>query len=266
MVLFLVGIYIFLTVHAANISQIFTENINTIVELTENSDKDHKSEVITFLNAYEGVIRNSVEYIDKEEALKIMEKELNDLFFINQENNPFYNLVRFNVSAQYHSQSYFEKIRDKLQQIEGVHNVYIQNSFFEAVRNKLFKFGLYALVLAILLMLFAITIIYNTIHMALYADKDDIATMKLIGADWFFIKKPYLKQGFKIGLISSFIASVLLILVIIFIHFQLIDLNGIVSYVRLAFVLLIITLIGIVFCLVSTNLILNKFLYRKKSV
>lgn len=263
MVLFLVGIYFFLTIHTGNISTIFKENINVVVELTTAISASEIENVRRTIASNEGILEQSITYIDKEEAKQIMAEEIGEFFFADQENNPFTDIIRFNVGANFQNEIYFEKLKLSLQSLEGVNSVFVQDEFYDALGSNLRKMSLYSLFIALLLGVFAITIIHNTVHMALHSDKEEIMTMKLVGADWTFIKKPYLKQSFKIGLVSALISFLAIILLVVFIHFQLINLDGIVNIFRMILLAIALFLIGIVFSMVSTNLVLNKFLFQK---
>jgi cell division transport system permease protein len=66
------------------------------------------------------------------------------------------------------------------------------------------------LVTMIMLILAAILITFNTIRLAIYTAREEIAVMRLVGASNMFIRGPFLIQGILYGLIAACIAIVVL--------------------------------------------------------
>lgn len=74
---------------------------------------------------------------------------------------------------------------------------------FIAVRDALrFVFGILAVALGIA----AIALIANTIHMAIYARREEIEIMKLVGASNWFVRTPFLLEGMIEGLLGGALA------------------------------------------------------------
>ena len=62
------------------------------------------------------------------------------------------------------------------------------------------------LALAAVLLLSATVLILNTIRMAIFARRREVSVMKLVGATNWFIRIPYITEGFIQGLLGSFVA------------------------------------------------------------
>ncbi len=62
------------------------------------------------------------------------------------------------------------------------------------------------LVLAAVLLLSATVLILNTIRMAIFARRREVSVMKLVGATNWFIRVPYITEGFIQGLLGSIVA------------------------------------------------------------
>lgn len=69
--------------------------------------------------------------------------------------------------------------------------------------------SLAALGLALVLGLSAVVLIANTIRMAIYARRDEVAIMKLVGAGNWFVRIPFLLEGLMEGVIGSGLAVLL---------------------------------------------------------
>ena len=64
------------------------------------------------------------------------------------------------------------------------------------------------LALALVLLLSATVLILNTIRMAIFARRREVSVMKLVGATNWFIRIPYITEGFIQGLLGSAVAIV----------------------------------------------------------
>lgn len=62
------------------------------------------------------------------------------------------------------------------------------------------------LLLLIFISVTAALIIFNTVRLAIYSNRDELAIMRLVGASNFFIRGPYLIEGALFGLIGSVLA------------------------------------------------------------
>lgn len=61
-------------------------------------------------------------------------------------------------------------------------------------------------VLAVLLMLSAVTVVWNTVRLIAYSKRDEIAVMKLVGASNSFVRWPMAVSGAMYGLVSGILA------------------------------------------------------------
>lgn len=111
---------------------------------------------------------------------------------------------RFRVSLRDISQT--EQTVAEIEQIDGVAKVSahyeISNGFttMQSILNVASA--------AIILVLFVVSlfIIANTVKLALYDRKEEIAIMKMVGATNRFIRGPFLVEGFLLGIIGAIIA------------------------------------------------------------
>ena len=64
--------------------------------------------------------------------------------------------------------------------------------------------------LAVLLSLISFSLINNTIRLTIYSKRFLIHTMKLVGASWGFIRKPFITRNLWIGILSGAVANAVL--------------------------------------------------------
>jgi len=97
-------------------------------------------------------------------------------------------------------------ISDRLGVIAGVRQVESADEYIDqlVMVSGLLQAG--AVVFAVFLGSAAVVLIANTIRMAIYARRDEIGIMKLVGAGNWFVRIPFLVEGMFEGLVGSLLA------------------------------------------------------------
>lgn len=157
----------------------------------------------------------AVEYISKEKALEVFkEKRKDDPTFIEAlgelEENPL--LASLNITAAEIDD--YEKIANFLE--KGESGNLIERITMKEARGVIDKLSslfrgikLIGAVISIVLILFSAFVTFNTIILAIHAKKEEISTMKLIGATNWFIRSPFLVQGLLIGIFAGIISMLI---------------------------------------------------------
>jgi cell division transport system permease protein len=143
---------------------------------------------------------------------------------------------------------------------KSVYNVYFQEAAILAIERNIRKVGIVMLGLGLLFLFVAITLIHNTIRLALYANRFLIKNMQLVGASWRFISRPYLWKSIQNGFWSSLMAIGGLLAVIFFINFDFPSPQGTNINLNLAVILGALTILGMLITFLSTLYVVNKYL------
>ena len=85
-----------------------------------------------------------------------------------------------------------------------------QKDLIDAVNENIRNISLVLLALAVMLTFISFALINNTIRLAIYSKRFLIHTMKLVGASWGFIRRPFLKRNIWSGVLAAFIADTIL--------------------------------------------------------
>jgi cell division transport system permease protein len=157
----------------------------------------------------------SVAYVSQDQALEIFKEKHKDNETINQAlveagDNPF--LASLNVRAgsvsnyetinKFLQNARFESLIDK---VDYYQRKPVIESFYYLIDN-LQKTGL---VLTLVLAFIAFSITFVTIRLAIYSASEEIGIMRLVGADNWFIRGPFLVQGVICGLLAFLISLIL---------------------------------------------------------
>lgn len=255
-VLFLLGLFSILTLHAQDLTDILKERIGIIAEL-ETSSIDYKN-IIAEIQQVPGVKPNSLEYIPKSTGLQQINEGLS--IKIKPEENPLKDIIRFNISAEHYSEKTLLTAVKAVSNIKGVDQVFHEDASIDAIRSNLSRLATVILVIGLIFVFLAIVIIRNTINLRMYADRHEIKTMQLIGAKWNFIKIPYIKSAINIGLNAFFFAFIMILIVMFFVQFYLTEVWNILSIYHLILSFIVVLGFAIIIPALVANGATNKYL------
>ncbi len=208
-VLFIMGIMGWLFLNLQSIGDNFKEDIRISVYV-RTADKNTVGAIQQFI-ASQPYAKN-VEYINKEKAKAIWNKENNEDWAKILDSNPLPESVDFFAKADYVNTDSLTKITAAIENKfnKDVADIQYPKSLVTNLNERATKIGLIFLVMSIILCIIVIISIDNTIRLAMYSNRFLIKTMQMVGATRNFISKPLLIRALLNGLISAFIAIFLL--------------------------------------------------------
>jgi len=104
--------------------------------------------------------------------------------------------------------SQFDAVDQDYSKIDGVDNVVNQAQLLDKVFKVLGALQNLALVLAVAQGLAALLLVANTIQVAAYSKRREVAVMKLVGASNWFIQSPFVLEAMFAGIIGALLAYV----------------------------------------------------------
>ena len=208
-VLFIMGImgWLFLNLHS--IGDNFKEDIRISVYL-RTSDKNAIGKVQQYI-ASQPYAKN-VEYVNKEKAKDIWNKENNEEWAKILDVNPLPESVDFFAKADYVNPDSLANISASIESTfkTEVADIQYPKSLVTNLNERATKIGVIFLVMSIILCIIVIISIDNTIRLAMFSNRFLIKTMQMVGATRGFISKPLVIRALINGLTSAFISIVLL--------------------------------------------------------
>ena len=264
LVLFLLGFFSLFLMHATKWVKEYKEHVNVMVEVKEGTGE---KEIYKLMNRLEGmpyIKEATIEFLSKESVGEEMKKELGT---IDDKTigiaNPFYDMINFNLKADYMNADSLELIRKIILRNEMVKDVFYQELLVDQINANLRKIIGAALFLGLFFVIIAVVLIHNTIRLAMYANRFLIKNMQLVGATWEFISRPYLNRSLVNGLWSGTIAIVLLLILVFALNLQFTELRldiWLEDILGIFLVMLGIILLGVVITFGSTYYVVNKYL------
>ena len=208
LVLLLLGMVVFFVLSANNLSTYVRENIGFTVLV---SDDMKEPEVLKFQKELnEKVYVKESVYISKEKALQEQTEAMgtDPAEFLGY--NPFTASIEIKLNAEYANSDSIVWIEKEIMANKKVMEVSYPQDLLDSVNRNIRKVSMFLLSLAALLTLISFALINNTIRLAIHSKRFLIHTMKLVGASWGFIRRPFLFRNMWIGILSGVMADAVL--------------------------------------------------------
>ena len=262
LVLLLVGVASLLLVNAKAVSDYFKENMQVSVMLKQSVDESEGLKYKEELDQ-QPFIRSSV-FVSREQGRFEMEQLLGDGFLDVFETAPIPVSIDVTLSAQYVSADSIEVVKARILDSDVVDEVVYQRSLVDALNANLSKISMVLSVFIALLLFISFVLINNTVRLNVFARRFTIHTMKLVGATRSFIRAPFLVQSLFQGVFAAFISILVLIGGLYLLRNEFEQLFEVFRIELLLVVLGIVLASGMIICLLSTWLVINKLLSLHK--
>ncbi len=208
-VLILMGVVIMCALTAHNLSESVKQSLTVTVmfsdDATEKSTLDFKQRL------EQRIWVKDINYISREQALEEAKQATNSdpTEFLGQ--NPFTPSLELHLKADYACTDSLLWISKRLKSNKLVTDVIYQKEIVESLNKNLHKVSYILLGVAILLLLVTLVLINNTVRLSVYSRRFVIHTMKLVGASWGFIRRPFMLRSMWIGLAAGVLADAVLL-------------------------------------------------------
>ena len=261
MVLILLGMVVLTVFTGLNLSSYVKENLTVTMVLSPDMS-DQEAQRLCGLVEQQPYIAKA-NFVSKEEALKEGTKELGADPSEFAGENPFTAEIELQLKANYANNDSIKNISSQLKTYNGVTDIDYKQDLIDTVNNTLGKIGLVLIILAALLTIVSFSLINNSVRLSVYARRFSIHTMKLVGASWGFIRKPFLKRSVLLGLLSAFIALVVLGIGMYALWVYEPDITIVLNWEVMTITACVVIVFGVVITLFCTFFSVNKFLKMK---
>ncbi|MBQ6208712.1 MAG: permease-like cell division protein FtsX [Prevotella sp.] len=261
MVLILLGLVVFSVLVGKNLSSYVKENLVVTMMLDQDMSDTEAKQFCQKLQTRPFI--NSLQYVSKEQALKEGIKDLGADPSEFADGNPFLSSIELTMNAQYANSDSLRWITKELKNHPKVNEITYQKDLVDAVNKTIAKISLVLLVLAVLLTIVSFSLINNTVRLGIYARRFSIHTMKLVGASWGFIRRPFLRQALWVGIVAAIIAIVVLAGLIYAVYHYEPEVLTVLNWQVLAITAAVVLFFGIIITTFCANISVNKFLRMK---
>lgn len=210
LVLVVLGMAAAAIIEARRASAGFRENLTVEVVLRDDVTEASISQLQAAIKGKPYV--KNLKFISRDSALSILKTyykgDSMDIDLLGY--NPLYPSFVLNLYSNYATPKGFDTVNNQLMAMEGVKLVNFQKNVLESLDQIVGKASLAGLFVGALLLVFAISLIFNTIRLAMFSNRFTIKSMQLFGATRWFIIRPFLGRSLFNGFISGLVAVILL--------------------------------------------------------
>lgn len=205
--LFVLGVFLILVMNINKMASSLESQIQISVYINDNLPEAGRNEIEKMTRAMKNVA--TIEYVPREEALKILQARLGDnkkILDALGESNPLPNAFLVTVKNADDVKKTAAAIADLYGVDEVKYGQDVAANLFELTH--LMRF--FGVILMALLLGATIFIISNTIRLTVFARRKEIAIMKYVGATDWFIRWPFILEGVGLGIIGGGVSALAL--------------------------------------------------------
>lgn len=257
MVLFLLGSVGYLILSLMNATDRMKENVAVHVMLKESAGDRERAAVKEKLLALDAV--KDVAFVSKEDAAKDFIEYAGDDFTEFLDFNPLPDSYEVRMKAESGGREAVSELENTVGSWPEVHEVVYQRAVIEQIGDNINKFQLILLIFGGILLVISVILLNNTLRVSIYSKRYLISTMKLVGADRWFILRPFLGNSILQGIYAALIATSMFILLVMGIGEGLPEIRFVSERIYLVWIVAGMFAAGILISLVFTMFAVNKF-------
>ncbi len=247
-----------LLLNAKNLSDYVKENIGFSVILEEDT---READIIQIQRSFDATsFVKETNYITPEEAANDLQETLGENFLDFLGENPLKPSIDIKLRASYANPDSIAMIEQLFLTYPQVSEVFYQESLVHLVNENIRKISLIILFFSAFLFLISIALFNNTIRLLVYSRRFIIKTMQLVGATRTYIRRPFMVKGVTNGLLGAFIASIMLLGVVLLAQREMPDVIVFTTNETIGILILLIFALGVMLAWISTLFAVNKYL------
>lgn len=192
-------------------------NLNYIIEQWKEKiqvtayidDGVTKEEIIAVKEKVKGLEEvEKVDFLSKEDAYRIFQEELQGLEKVLEglTENPLPASFEITLKKEFRDTNGVESLVSELKNYKEISDIQYGVEWLERFSNFVFFIRFLGIGFGVFIFACVLFIVSNTIRLTLFSRKEEIEIMRLVGATNFFIKMPFIIEGFVQGLAGSLIA------------------------------------------------------------
>ena len=261
LVLFLLGMLGLLVLNTKKVADHFKEQIALTVYFNDDAKDEAMQNLTKSLDT--ASYTRSVTFVSKEEAAEQTKEAIGEDFMEFLDYNPLQNSIDVYMNADFVSSEKVEEIAAKLSENTAVDEVAYDKPLISLLNNNLKKISFWILVVSALFTFIAVLLINSSIRLSVYSKRFTIKTMQMVGATKGFIRRPFIWNSVKLGIIGAIVALIGMAAVIYYLNNSFSELNLLADKKLILALFGGVFLTGIVITWLSTFFATTRFLNLK---
>ena len=261
LVLFLLGCLGLLVINSKKVADHFKEQVVMTIYLNDTAKEVEVNQLQKSL-AFAEYSKKAV-YVSKEEAAEYMKVETGEDFMDFVGYNPLKNSIDVYLNADYVTTEKLAEISDSLSDKSFIEEIRYDNDLVELMNDNVKKISLWVLIISGVFTLIAVLLINSSIRLAVYSKRFIIKTMQMVGATKSFIRRPFIWQSVKLGIIGALLALIGMAVVLYYSDITFLELRLLENTLPIIALFVGIFVLGIIITWISTFIATQRFLNLK---
>lgn len=258
LVLFMMGVLGLIVLKSTKVANHFKEEVVMSLFLKDSVTKAQT-------NAFrEDLLKRNytknIFYITKAEAAKAYKRDLGEDFLQFLGKNPLKNGIDLYLKAEYVTPKKMDVIAKDLKKSKFIADISYDKPLVEQLTKNIKRISFWLLILSGFFALVAIILINSSIRLSIYSKRFNIKTMQMVGATKRFVRRPFIWQSIKLGLVGAFVALLGLAMVVYYVNKYIPGLGLAKDYINLAYVTGGVIVISFIITWLSTYFATQRFL------
>lgn len=258
LVLFMIGILGLILLKSTNVANHFKEKVIMTLFLKDSVSKKQLDSLNTAIKEEEFTKR--IVYVTKDRAAETYKKDLGEDFLEFLGDNPLKNGIDIYLNASYVTLDKMKSIEKRYLSNNHIAEVNYDKPLVDILTKNIQRISFWLLVLSGFFSLVAIILINSSIRLAIYSKRFNIKTMQMVGATKGFIRRPFIWQSIKLGILGAFVALVGLFIIIYYVDKYVPALALLSDYESLSYIVIGVLTSAFVITWISTFFATQRFL------
>lgn len=258
LVLFLLGVLGLLVLNTKKVSDYFKESAAITLFLKNEVSRENILNLQVSID--EEPFTRSTNFISKEEAAEFYKEENGEDFMEFLGYNPLENSIDIYLKADYVTPEKMAEIEQKYKENQYVSSISYDKPLIDLLTQNVKRISFFILLFCALASLVVVVLINSSIRLSVYSKRFTIKTMQLVGATKRFIRRPFIWNSIKLGMVGAVVAILGLIALLIYLDKMFPAFGMMDDRVMLAALFGSVFLAGILLTWLSTFLATQRFL------
>jgi cell division transport system permease protein len=263
LVLLLLGTMGILFIGARSVSKDIQQSLTLSIVMKNGVEESEIMKFKTIIDSRDYVQEST--YISREQALEEEKKALNADPTEMLGYNPYEASIEVTLKPEHSNSKTYEQIEKEFRARKEVKDVIYQKELMDAINSNLRHAGIVLLALFAMLALISWSLIGNLVRLSIYSKRFLLHTMKLVGATWGFIRRPFIASNLWIGFFSGILANCILAAALYFLQQNEPSIMAMLPMQQLAMVAGVVILFGMTICALCAFLSVNRFLRMRSN-
>ncbi|HXX81003.1 MAG TPA: permease-like cell division protein FtsX [Thermodesulfovibrionales bacterium] len=187
------------------------ERFFVVAYLGDRVNEKQAQDIITALTERSGI--EKVKYVSKAEALNELRASLKDAEYVLEglNENPLPASIEIRFKKEAMGPESVKAFVNSLKKIEGIEDVQYGEKFLLSIHSLKTALETIGLILTMVTVSGIVFICYSTVKILFYRRKEEVETLKLLGATRAFIRTPFVIEGAVIGIVGGVLSMLVVI-------------------------------------------------------